>query len=424
MFCVHIASLTHVAIVFFSITVGGVAQIVPEILKHEVETVTFFQPEEMLISIVREQMPDTYNCSDLAGHLYDCWEDNRFTWVKEAAKSWFTQDRFGAEEPAQKLFDVIYTRVAQPPEAEDLSTFVGALMNGLSPNGALVISLGKAPTILHPRGDIGYYASHEKLFRSLESQSEVDSMMVFEDDFSLGDTSREVVPDAFLVVCKSKRCRQRFYAAPEEIDSQLVMRAKNGNLKMIFYDGALHASFQVVPKAYETVYCRRDPMPFECAYRTMDYSRDLFEFDEAPGISQFSLKESGVFATVDIPEGSFIMAKDLARSLLVSVASVQAVRDSEDDESKTNFLRYIDTFSHASNDDADQRIVEIGVSHLIRSSESGEEANIGRWVPSQKRPAYSPVYDRHSGSFDVFLVATKDIPVGGELVKLAATWED
>lgn len=398
------------------------------ILKYKTESVTFFQPQELLINTVREYFPEIYNCSDLVGRSEDCFEDSTFTWVKEAGKSWFT-DRYGETatiEPPENLFDVVYTRVTEPAEAADLSTYVGPLLNGVSPDGTLVITLGRSPTILHPRGDIGSYASNEKLFRALEDHAEVEFMMVFEDDFTLSDTSREMVPEAVLVVCKSSSCRQRFYAAPEEIDSQLAERVvgTHSNKPVLeYYDGTLQANFQVAPKAYETIYCRREPIPFECAYLTMDFSKLLFDFDEDPEKSSFEITETGVVATVDIPEGSFIMAKDLARSLLVSEATIQEIRDSGD-QGKTEFLKFIDTFGHSSTSSGkDRRVLEVGASHLLRSVPSEEEANIGRWVPSRKRPKYSPVYDRHSGSFDVFMVATKDIPKGAELFKLATMWE-
>jgi hypothetical protein len=35
----------------------------------------------------------------------------------------------------------------------------------------------------------------------------------------------------------------------------------------------------VAPKAWETIYCHREPTPFEYAYRHLDFSKELFEFD-------------------------------------------------------------------------------------------------------------------------------------------------
>jgi hypothetical protein len=62
-----------------------------------------------------------------------------------------------------------------------------------------------------------------------------------------------------------------------------------------------------------------------------------------------------------------------------------------------------------------------------RTVETEEEANIGRWIPPHpqgRRPKFSPVYERHRLSFDVFAVATKDIPKGTELLKYKNMWVD
>ena len=48
---------------------------------------------------------------------------------------------------------------------------------------------------------------------------------------------------------------------------------------------------------------------------------------------------------------------------------------------------------------------------MIRKSEDEDEVNIGRWMPTPpdgKLPTYSPVYERHMVSYDVFLVAGND----------------
>lgn len=72
-------------------------------------------------------------------------------------------------------------------------------------------------------------------------------------------------------------------------------------------------------------------------------------------------------------------------------------------------------------------MVEVGASYLIRSVENRDEANIGRWIPPHpkgRRPKYSPVYERHRLSFDVFAVATKDIRKGTELQKYKGMWDE
>ena len=63
---------------------------------------------------------------------------------------------------------------------------------------------------------------------------------------------------------------------------------------------------------------------------------------------------------------------------------------------------------------------------MTKEFDSEEEANVGRWRPPHpagKRPKYSPVYERHRLSFDVFMVATKDIPEGTEVIRYSGMWD-
>jgi hypothetical protein len=71
-------------------------------------------------------------------------------------------------------------------------------------------------------------------------------------------------------------------------------------------------------------------------------------------------------------------------------------------------------------------LVEVGASCFIREIEDEEQANIGRWIPPHpagKRLKYSPVYGRHHLSFDLFMVASKDIPKGAEILRQEDMWD-
>jgi hypothetical protein len=91
-----------------------------------------------------------------------------------------------------------------------------------------------------------------------------------------------------------------------------------------------------------------------------------------------------------------------------------------------DLLKFIGEHGHASNTDGtDSHFVEIGGSALIQAVDDPKEANVGRWVPphpSGRTPTYSPVYERHRMSFDVFIVATEDIPAGTELKRWKRMW--
>ena len=69
--------------------------------------------------------------------------------------------------------------------------------------------------------------------------------------------------------------------------------------------------------------------------------------------------------------------------------------------------------------------VEVGGSFMMRRTENEAEANVGMWMPphpSGSLPIYSPVYERRMRSFDLFLVATRNIKKGEEVVKHEQVW--
>jgi hypothetical protein len=185
--------------------------------------------------------------------------------------------------------------------------------------------------------------------------------------------------------------------------------------------------------------------PFECDYRHLDFSKPIFEYnfeneDENPFKVTADWKGEGddkeitqthVFAKVNIPKGSYIMPEHLASSLTLSEKAIENLRDNIGYGGVTvieDFVAFIDEFGHKSKSEGTNRtLVEVGASYLIRAVENKEEANVGRWIPPHpegRRPKYSPVYERHRLSFDVFAVATEDIPAGGELLKYTGMWDE
>jgi hypothetical protein len=93
-----------------------------------------------------------------------------------------------------------------------------------------------------------------------------------------------------------------------------------------------------------------------------------------------------------------------------------------------DLLGFFDDYAHASNMEGSlTNYVEVGGTCLIRRVGEDEEANVQRWVPSHpsgKRPKYSPVYERHRVSFDVFMVANRDIAIGEEITMRKDMWKE
>lgn len=372
-----------------------------------------------------------------------------FSSITISAKQWFV-DRYGAT-PTKKApvhaFDVVIVDALDPEGANSLSRglyenleVVTSLIRSLTKQGILAINFGRSPTILDPRPDIGVNSHREVLLNILESLPEVEAVFVYDDPDTIFD-----YPSSFLVVCKDASCRKHFYASPDVLNFHIYERIVQTHSKkraLSYFDGVTHLRYQVAPKSWETIYCRRNPIPFECVYRQLDITKGVFEFNaEIEDAGSFKItsdydeggkiKKTHVLATVDIPKGSYIMPEHVASSMVLSEDAILNLRggDLQDDRVDVieDFVEFIDNFGHLSTSAGSARtLIEVGASSLIRRVETEEEANVGRWIPPHpagKRPTYSPVYERFRLSFDVFIVATKDIPKGTELLKYSHMWD-
>ena len=448
---VHPAMFAHPNPENVVIVGGGEGSILCEVLKHKtVKNATMIELDEMLIELSREYLPMFSDCSDFEGRAANCFDDELVTILHEDGVQWFV-DRFGSHptKPAVDPIDVVIADVLYPEDSTDRSdvvyqdaNFWSSIMKSLSDEGVLAVVVGRAPNIHDPKPDIGMHKQREALFKILEGLPEVAAMFVYEEAHS-GDEQ----PMAFLAVCKSASCRSRWYAESDAIDYEVydrIVRTKSKERALVHFDGSTQHSYQVSPKAWETVYCRREPTPFECSYISLDTSKELYEYvigdDEA---SSFRIEaeevkgsediETHVFASVNIPKGSYIMPAHLASSFIISDKSMANLEGNTEIGGTgevtviEDLLEFIDEHGHKSAADGiGLTVVEVGASYMIQGVDKEEDANVGRWMPphpSGSRPAYSPVYERHRLSFDVFLVATKDIAKGEELFKYEGMWE-
>lgn len=419
-----------------------------EVLKHQtVESALMIELDEELMQVCREYLPSFSDCSDLKGCADSCFDDERATIVFEDGVEWFV-DRFGASPTVaapKDPFDVIIVDALDPEDETDISAllysdknFLSSVIKSLSDDGVLVIQIGTAATIDDPRPEFGIYRNRHALFQTLEANPEVETMLVYEEAHC-----GFLEPHAFLVVCKDESCRSRWYARSDQIDYEIydrIVRTHSKERALTFFDGTTQRSYQWPKKGFETVYCRREPTPFECAYRTMNPKAEVHDFDfENEEESSFRVvatgegdtKETHVYATVNIPKGSFIMPEHLASSLLVTSRNMDGLRNNLDVGGGRvavieDLLDFFEDYAHESSAPGSaQHYVEVGGSVLIRRAETKEEANVEPWVPphpSGRRPKYSPVYERHRVSFDVFMVASQDIAEGDEIVMHKDMW--
>ncbi|CAB9522935.1 Polyamine aminopropyltransferase [Seminavis robusta] len=440
---VHPAMFAHPSPVHVGIIGGGEGATLREVLKHKtVDHVTMIEIDSELIQIARDYLPEMSDCGNLVGRAENCFDDEIVEMiVNENGVQWFV-DRYspGATKTAHHgAFDVIIIDALDPEDDVPFTTdlyvddvFVSSIMKSLSYDGVIMIQIGTAPELLDPKADIGIYQIREKLLNLFEDHPDVAAMHVYEEP-----RSGYLEPHAFMVVCKHVSCRSRWYARSDAIDYEIfdrTIKTKSGEGALKYFDGITQHSYQSPPMSWEAVYCRREPTPSECAYRSLDFTKDTYEIDlKDESKSSFKVElaatdagvvtRSSVFAAIDIPKGSFIMPGDSAKSLTVSVQNIEDIKKRAENgvAGFEDFVGYLENHANpARTEGSDISFVEVGGTTLIRVVDEESDANVGRWAPahpSGKRPAYSPVYDRHRVSFDVFLVATQDIQAGAELLR-------
>lgn len=404
------------------------------------------EKDERIVDVAREYLPAMSDCSDIVGSASSCFEDGRATLVFQNANDYFVVKE--GEKNQAKEIDVLIVDGTIPETEREVpdhwfndGDFVNALVDSLSEQGVIATQVGTAPSILDPRADMGVFRHRERFINFLEANPKINSIFVYE-EAHCGFHE----PKSFLVACRDVSCRKHWYAETDEVDYQIYERiggTVSEKPSLVHFDGATQRSFQAPPRAWETVYCRREPEPFECAYVGLDMDAALFEFDpEDDNASAFEIRstkneatgldESAVYAKVDMPEGSYIMPSHLAASFEVSDDSMENIRATTQIEGVDkatvieDFIEFIDAHGHKSLQiGSGKNFVEVGGSFIMRTSESANEANVRRWIPPHPegdRPKFSPVYDRHRHSFDVFLVASRDIKAGEEVVKPVGLW--
>lgn len=445
---VHPAMFAHSDPKKVAILGGGEGATLREVLKHKtVEQVAMVEIDKELVDIVRKYIPSMSDCSDFEKRADNCFEDDSVTMHYEDGRHWFV-NRYGPSpsvQPEQQNYDVVLLDALDPEDAGEIAdmlysdeAFINSLVNSLSEEGVLAIQVGTAATIDDPKPDFGIYKHRELLFNRLEAHSDVKAMFVYEEPHA-----GFLEPHSFLIACKSVHCRSRWYARSDQVDYQVydrIVRTKSKERALSYFDGTTQRTYQWPKKGWETVYCRREPTPFECAYRTMDTKAELHELDlENEEKSSFRIEtskdESGkdlskVFATVNIKKGSFIMPEHLASSLMITSRNYQGLQNNLNVGGGrvaiiADLLDFFEEYAHESHaPGSGQHYVEVGGTVLIRRTTDATSVNVGRWMPARARPTYSPVYERHRVSFDVFLVATKDIAKGDEVVIHEKTWSE
>ena len=337
---VHPAMFAHMDPKRVAIIGGGEGATLREVLKHNtLEEVKMIEIDEVMVNVSREALPGWSDCSDLEGSASSCFDDPRTDLRCEDALAWFI-DRFSDDEDSDdeddededssddddewdgiididaQPFDVIIMDALDPQDNIEFAdalynndVFLNAIYEALTDEGVLVLQLGESPHNSDPSEQTNNKNRHHIM--NMIEEVGFQSMHIYEESHcGFG------YPWSFLVACKSDKCRYHWYMNEAEIDVQIhyrMMRTKSGSSPLRYFDGATMKSYQDPPKAWETLYCRREPFPEHCNdYR--GYSKSIKNY----GIDNFEVRMNsigdgagrGVFSKVEIPQGSLIAAEE------------------------------------------------------------------------------------------------------------------
>lgn len=153
---------------------------------------------------------------------------------------------------------------------------------------------------------------------------------------------------SFVVAFKAYSTRRRWYRNPAEVNVAIRKRAKrtkSGANPFVHFDGATAVSYQVPPRSFESVFCRRQPTPLECLDSRLKFNPSL---PNAP-ISSFEVKASGVgkragrgvFAATDIPRYTYTALEEAGKTVRFYPYTYQMVVKLNEDGPLPKLLRKV-----------------------------------------------------------------------------------
>ena len=220
----------------------------------------------------------------------------------------------------------------------------------MSKNGILVSHLGPSPHLARKSkmqlkdgcDDVDCDENLQlKLIEYMTDHTPFKDLHIFEDSNGPGLQGIRT-PQSFLLMCKDRNCRQRWYADESYLNYQIRKRLSSLPSHV---DGATLQRYNRPPKAWESLFCSFPNKKRECGYMSgfdpavPNVRRESFE------VKPSSIGENagrGMFTKVDIVEGSYFMQEVTVQQVRFSVQSFAAIfnvkdllldfYDDEDDE--------------------------------------------------------------------------------------------
>lgn len=141
------------------------------------------------------------------------------------------------------------------------------------------------------------------------------------------------MPWSYLVALKDYRSRSRWYRNAAEIEVQLqkrLRRTKSGKSPLLYFDASTMMGYQLPPKAWETLYCRREDRPSECdelvGFHPELVAVPIFDVEiKKSTIGEFAGR--GLFAVHDIPRGTCIGLTQDVQNIHILPTTLSLIHD-------------------------------------------------------------------------------------------------
>jgi len=438
---VHPAMFAHSSPERIVILGGAGGGALKEVLKHDTVTeVKMIEIDEVFVDACKTHMPVFSDCSDIANSVDSCYEDSRVELIFGDSKEWFNNKEAAGKETT---YDVIIVSVldieSKLPQYTKYYTesFLNEMHNSLSDDGVIVIKAGTSPSIFEPNPRLGVNQNRQKMFEVFEKHPKTAAMFIYEE----ADCGPDI--GVYVIVCKSVKCRENWYMNTDAVDFEIYNRiraTKSKKAALAHYDGGTQHAYWYATKMHEAIYCRREPVPYECNFRGFDLDAEIHDIttNDKKGSLEVRISEgtnlNGIFVTRKIKKNDYILSSDLLSSLTISEnflsdvkGKISTTKGTNADSAAEEFLAFVYKNGHSSQTEGRASlIVEVGKSRYIRKVSNDVDANVDKVRPipaGRKRPPFSPVLDRFHFLFDALLVATRDIDIGEEILVHEDTWK-
>ncbi|CAB9507856.1 Polyamine aminopropyltransferase [Seminavis robusta] len=330
---VHPAMFANPNPEYVAIIGGGEGATLREVLKHDtLKQVIMIEIDKGMVDMSKKYLPDWNYCGNIAGSTESCFDDPRATVYYQDAIQWFI-DHYspGKESGKEPKLDVIIMDALDPGNNVDFSdllfdneAFAKALHNSLNDGGVFIAQTGEAANLEDP-SKMNSRERYEFIFKTRLAEAGFQTMKEYED--AHGGFNGVW---SFFAAFVNSSTKSRWHANEAEINLAIRKRMRSttaGKSPLVYFDGATMQSYQYPSKAAEVVFCRTVPDAFGCN-RTHGIDPRIYDVPTSDLEVKASLVDSakhGVFAKVDIVEGSYLAIKEQTRDIFIPPSTYELI---------------------------------------------------------------------------------------------------